>query len=139
MEPGVPTEQPTSEQPKEQPTTRASAADRFFEEWWRAYPSQRRAAKDKCRAKYGAILRAGKQGDKPGVTPGQLLAAVQAYAQSRDVARGFACQPYRWLNEQRWTLDYSAPDPQRRGRDAPGMFEAAHEITDLLERTITDE
>jgi hypothetical protein len=89
---------------------------RTFAEFWDAFPQQRRAAKAKVLAKYGSIVKS------KAATPNDLLQAARQYAKTSDVSRGYACAPLRWLNEERWRLDYTA---QSGGKRNGGLFEAA--------------
>src|SRR6202035_724138 len=82
---------------------RASARrsyDSAFEAWWELFPEQHRVAKWKVADAYDEIIRSGV------ITVDELIDAVRRYAVSDDVARGYACAPLRWLNEERWHQDH---------------------------------
>jgi hypothetical protein len=96
--------------------------DDGFDEFWRQFPAQRRAAREKCRTKYRAIVKSRR------ATPEQILGAVLRYSASDDVACGFACAPHRWLNEERWQLE-----PTPAGGARPNSRSAVRAtIDDLL-------
>jgi uncharacterized protein YdaU (DUF1376 family) len=70
-----------------------------FEEMWVIFPRQRRGSKDKAKIAYKvAVGRA---------SPEEIYSGVLAYASSDEVARGFAKGCAAWLNDDRWTSDYS--------------------------------
>jgi hypothetical protein len=125
----APTSQPTPRNPKAVGDARATdLGAAAFEEWWFAFPAQRRVAKDKCANLYAKIVKAGK------ATPAILLTAARDYAASDDVARGFAVNPYRWLSEERWTV-LPTQRSQRRGSLLEAALAAVRECEsdDLVE------
>lgn len=93
-----------------------------FEEFWRAYPAQRRYGKPQALGLYTQVLKRG------AATVDDLLSAATRYAASRNVADGYACNPCRWLREERWNLDFEQPrgsntDEQRNPRRKPSPHE----------------
>lgn len=90
----------------------APANDPAFEKFWEAYPRQRRGSKEKARKAYlRALSRA---------SPEEIHAACEAYAASDEVRRGFAKGCEAWLNDDRWTVDYSAKQGGNDGRSKNG-------------------
>lgn len=84
---------------KEEGNAGAFASDPAFEKFWEIYPRQRRGSKEKARKAYvRALSRA---------SPDEIHAACEAYAASDEVARGFAKGCEAWLNDDRWTVDYT--------------------------------
>lgn len=75
-----------------------------FEEFWKAYPAKGRVAKPQCSAKYEARLKAGD------FSHAEIMAAVRRYGTSKQVAEGFVCHMQTWLNQERWSHDYSEPE-----------------------------
>lgn len=70
-----------------------------FLDFWMLYPRQRRGSKEAAEKAWAkAITRA---------TPDEILRGTTDYAQSDEVARGFAKGAAAWLNDDRWTSDYS--------------------------------
>lgn len=86
----------TAPQPKPQ-TLEAAVFDLF----WTAYPKQRAGAKDKARSAFFAALKRHK-----GLTGPQLVEKARQYAQSDEVARGYAKGAQAWLNDDRFLQDY---------------------------------
>jgi uncharacterized protein YdaU (DUF1376 family) len=75
------------------------AGELDFEDMWVQYPRQRRGSKDKAKVAYrGAVGRASHD---------EIYSGVMAYAASDEVERGFAKGCAAWLNDDRWTSDYS--------------------------------
>lgn len=72
-----------------------------FASFWAVYPKQRIGNKDKARA---AFLRALK---RSGLKAEQITAKAQEYAQSEEVARGYAKGAEAWLNDDRFLRNYS--------------------------------
>jgi hypothetical protein len=83
-----------------------------FREWWNQFPPKHRAARPKVLAKYRAIVKS------KAATPDELLAKVMAYGMSDEVARGYECAPFKWLDEGRWQLDF-APATSANGAGRP--------------------
>jgi hypothetical protein len=91
-----------------------------FELVWDAFPKQRRGGKDAALAAWKkALTRATKE---------EIYAGVQAYCGSDEVRRGFAAGAARWLNDDRWTCDYTTvPSRESRGR-RPGFTAAGDRL-----------
>lgn len=80
-----------------------------FNAFWAAFPKQRKAGKTKPRQKFIQIIKS-KQ-----ATPEQLIKAAEEYAQTDEVIRGYAKEPYSWLLNERYLCDYTTkirPMPQ---------------------------
>jgi hypothetical protein len=116
------TEQPISNSLLKQPISRkrkpppADDLDERFSEWWDQFPKQRRAGYEKCRSLYRRVVTGRK------ASAADLLAGVMRYSGSQDVAKGFACNPHRWLSEERWGLE---PTPASAGSPDAGFRRAA--------------
>ena len=110
--------------------------DDFFDQFWEAYPRQRRGNKTKALKAY---LRAIKEGR---ATEQEILDGVNRYAGSSEVANGYAKGAEAWLNDDRWSWDYSGqaggngPDGRQQGTSQKigGTAGAAMRILDRLER-----
>lgn len=72
-----------------------------FENFWKIYPKQRAGNKQKAFQSYCKVLKEGRCSKE------DLMSAVQSYAQSEEVARGFAKGCAAWLNDDRFNNDYS--------------------------------
>jgi hypothetical protein len=89
-----------------------------FAEAWYAFPAQRRFGRDKALAAYRKARKK--------ATADEILAGVMRYAESDEVARGYACNPTKWLNEERWTLEPAPAGQQATNRRRGGsLVEAA--------------
>ena len=73
----------------------------MFEQFWAAYPKQRAGAKDKALSAYFAALKRHRE-----LTALDLVSKAQEYAQSNEVARGYAKGAQAWLNDDRFLQDY---------------------------------
>lgn len=76
-----------------------------FAEFWEQYPRQRRGSKEKAEAAYR------KAADRD--SEENIIAGVLRYSASDEVARGFAKGAQAWLNDDRWTNDYSIKAQER--------------------------
>lgn len=76
-----------------------------FNAFWAAFPKQRKAGKTKPRQKFIQIIKS-KQ-----ATPEQLIKAAEEYAQTDEVMRGYAKEPYSWLLNERYLCDYTTKRP----------------------------
>jgi len=84
---------------KNPPTPRKRGmCDEAFDRFWCAFPPKRRTAKPQAEKKFAAIVAAGED-------PEAIIRGAKAYAQSDDVARGFAAMPTTWLNQERWKAE----------------------------------
>lgn len=73
----------------------------MFEQFWAAYPKQRAGSKDKALSAYFAALKRHRE-----LTAMDLVSKAQEYAQSNEVARGYAKGAQAWLNDDRFLQDY---------------------------------
>ena len=76
-----------------------SFSDEFLN-FWKFYPKQRAGNKQKAYAAYCRVLKERR------ATSQELLASVKEYAESREVARGFAKGCAAWLNDDRFAVEY---------------------------------
>ena len=72
--------------------------DVHFDKFWTGFPKQRRGDREKAFSAWKLALTK--------ATPEEILAGSATYAQSDEVARGFAKGAAAWLNDSRWTNDY---------------------------------
>lgn len=100
--------------------TKAVSADDwppdFVDQFWKAYPPQRRTEKTKVAAKLAALRRTRT------ATWAQIMAGLLRYSASRDVARGFAKGPMPWLNGGCWQDEFTefTGDDRLRGTGRGG-------------------
>lgn len=89
-----------------------------FEIFWQAYPKQRAGSREKAETAYlKAVNRS---------TPEEIHRGLLAYAGSDEVAKGFAKGAAAWLNDDRWTTDYTKGIKNAAHRpDRPGKSERA--------------
>ena len=79
----------------------------LFDQFWRVYPKQRAGNREKAMAAYRKAV-------KRGFSEADILAGAHAYAASREVAERFAKGAAAWLNDDRFTHDYSeAPNGRK--------------------------
>lgn len=88
LEPMEPLEQDIITQPKNR-----------FDEFWDIFPRQRRGAKDKAETAYRKAIKRD--------TEDNILSGLKSYAESDEVSRGYAKGAAAWLNDDRWTSNYS--------------------------------
>jgi hypothetical protein len=84
-----------------------------FETFWEIYPRQRRGSKDKARKAWQRACRRS--------PPTEIIEGTRAYAASDEVARGFAKGAEAWLNDDRWTHDYSKQG-EKNGKSNHGRW-----------------
>jgi hypothetical protein len=72
-----------------------------FEEWWSYFPKQRAGSKQKTYLKYKKAIKEEK------LTPEFLLEKVKEYANSREVASGYACGGERYFNDCKYNNLYA--------------------------------
>ena len=72
-----------------------------FSEFWEIYPKKRAGSREKALSAY---LKATNRS-----TIEEIYEGVRAYADSDEVARGYAKGAAAWLNDDRWRNDYTAP------------------------------
>ena len=80
----------------------------LFEEFWEAYPRQRRGSKEKG---YKAYLKAVKRGNSEDA----ILAKTKAYSVSDEVLSGYAKGCEAWLNSDGFLNDYSIKPGKKSG------------------------
>ncbi len=80
--------------------------DVLFERFWAEYPKQRAGAKEKALSAFDAALKRHRE-----LTARSLIAKAQEYAQSDEVARGYAKGAQAWLNDDRFLQDYKPAGP----------------------------
>ena len=82
-----------------------------FDEFWINYPRQRRGGRDKAEQAYlKAITRDSED---------SVLTGLMSYAVSDEVTGGFAKGAAAWLNDDRWTNDYSTNPTGGLSNDRP--------------------
>lgn len=72
-----------------------------FEEWWSFFPKQRAGNKKKALEKYVKAL-------QEGLTENFLLAKVKEYANSDEVAKGYACGAEVYFNKCKYNNEYAS-------------------------------
>ena len=77
-----------------------------FEDWWKIFPTQRRGSKQKAEDAYRKALKR--------ATEQEIHDGTLRYRESREVREGYAKGAAAWLNDDRWTTDYS----QRVGKQS---------------------
>ena len=77
-----------------------SALDEQFDQFWYAYPRQRRGNKQKAKEVFIKIIKSGK------CTPDKLIRQSAAYSLCDEVKRGFAKGCEAWLNDERYEWEY---------------------------------
>jgi hypothetical protein len=99
----------------------------LFEKFWTEYPRQRRGSKKKALAAYKRAV-----SEKRG-TEQEIYEGVLNYAQSNEVANGYAKGAEAWLNDDRWTDDFTIGNygsgkgwQPRSGQSEPPSRLAAH-------------
>ena len=97
-----------------------------FPEFWDLFPRQRRGNKDKAEAAYDRALKEKRAGE------GEILYGVRCYAQSSEVAKGWAKGAAAWLNDDRWTVDYSTEPTPSGGGQSNAINDAFDEAAQKL-------
>lgn len=69
-----------------------------FDQFWAKFPKDRAGSKDKAFAAWGAAIKR--------ATSSEIILAVDGYASSDEVAKGYAKGAAAWLNDDRWTVAY---------------------------------
>lgn len=72
----------------------ATAGDSRFDEFWAAFPPERKSNKPGCRKKFAQAVKS--------VDPERIIAAAAAYRDDPNRDPAFTVNPHRWLNEERW-------------------------------------
>lgn len=75
-----------------------------FEDFWQAFPSERKANKQGCKSKFAAAI-------KNGVQANRIIDAAARYRDDPNREPAYTVAPHRWLNEERW----EAPPLPARG------------------------
>lgn len=89
-----------------------------FEEFWMQFPRQRRGNKEKAKQAYAKAIKENRANEM------EILDGVQKYAASDEVARGYAKGAAAWLNDDRWTADYSVkPSSAQANRQREQSYE----------------
>lgn len=86
---------------------RPEEQDNVFNSFWSQYPKQRRGSKQKA---YRAWISAQK---REGISGEQILATVQAYANSEEVAKGYAKGCEAWLNGSCFFNEYKSANTSK--------------------------
>lgn len=95
-----------------------------FEEFWAQFPKQRIGNKKTAKSAY---LRAVKENRGTEI---EIIEGVLRYGLSDEVARGFAKGAAAWINDDRWTSDYTArPTVNGSGNSS---------VTEALARAVAD-
>lgn len=115
---------------KEEVETERDSQPKNFELFWKAFPNKRKGNREKG---LGAYRQAMKR-----ATEEEIYAGLENYTRSDEVARGFAKGAAAWLNDDRWSFDYSAPRATANGKSAYGdslqaAAEAARRVLDEKE------
>lgn len=90
-------------------------SDTNFAIFWSIYPKQRAGSKNKA---YVAFIEAMKRFEPGKNRIAAFFAAVERYAASEEVARGYAKGAAAWLNDDRWTNEYK-PFQSQQKKPAP--------------------
>lgn len=100
------------------PGKNIALSDNYFNEFWELFPRQRRGSRDKAESAWrSAITRDDRLA---------IFAGTKNYSQSREVREGFAKGAAAWLNDDRWTHDYSEQaQPRRKHHDPSADLDAA--------------
>lgn len=75
-----------------------------FEQFWLAYPADRRKEKPKAAEAWRGAVKLS--------PPADILASLARYCRTREVREGFAPYPAKWLKNQRWMEDHEAEAPK---------------------------
>lgn len=108
-------------EPSKEPEALALRADPF-DRFWEAFPSERRAARAQCRAKFEAAV-AGRK-DEPPVDAEAIVAAAIRYRDDPNREPAYTVAPLVWLNQARWE---AGPLPPRHGAPRDAAAELAAE------------
>lgn len=96
--------------PKKEEEAKASPKKKTnpaFIDFWEIYPKQRAGSEQKALASFERALKRASFED--------IFSGVVRYAQSREVAEGYAKGAAAWLNDDRWTSEYADPPATRGG------------------------
>ncbi len=77
-----------------------------FPVFWKHFPTQRKGSRSKALTAYRAAIKRDSEAS--------IIKGLMGYLRSDEVARGFAKGAAAWLNDDRWTIDYTrTPDNGR--------------------------
>jgi len=79
-----------------------------FEEFWKIYPNQRKGNRQKAGAAYKRAVKRAVDGEE------EILRGLEAYRASAEVLTGFAKGAEAWLNDDRWTVDYTVTKQNKK-------------------------
>lgn len=71
-----------------------------FEQFWQAYPADRRKEKPKAAEAWRGAIKLS--------TAAEILSSLSRYCRTREAREGFAPYPAKWLKNQRWLEDHEA-------------------------------
>lgn len=106
-------------------STSTSAADTAnrFDEFWAAFPAERKTNKPGCKKKFTQATRT--------VDPNTIIQAANNYREDPNRDPAYTVGPHRWLNEARWD---DPPLPPRPGTPAQTRLATSY---DLVQRAKT--
>ena len=87
--------------------TNVSSKENKFDEFWILFPRQRRGNKSKAKTAYERVLKSDR------ATEIEIINGVKNYEHSNEVKTGYAKGAEAWLNDDRWTVDYSGNNEKR--------------------------
>ena len=97
-----------------------ASVEQEFEEFWGAFPRERRTAKRQCLQKFTKAV-------KDGTPPSTIIAAARRYAADPNRVAAYTASPLTWLNQGRWE---DGPLPPRNGEAAPSPLGNTDHLTD---------
>ena len=106
----------------------STSTEQVFEEFWQAFPRERRTAKRQCRQKFTKAV-------KDGTPPSEIIAAARRYAADPNRAPAYTASPLTWLNQGRWE---DGPLPPRGGAQPSPLGNTDH-LTDEDWQAIGDD
>ena len=98
----------------------STSPEQAFEEFWRAFPRERRTAKRQCRQKFTKAV-------KDGTPPSEIIAAARRYADDPNRVPAYTASPLTWLNQGRWE---DGPLPPRGAAPATSPVGDTDHLTD---------
>lgn len=84
-----------------------------FLDFWSVYPKTRAGSKDNALHAWNKALTK--------ITVTEIMNATRLYAKSEEVSRGYAKGCAAWLNDERWTTDYTVRPNPHIGNSAPSI------------------
>lgn len=82
-----------------------------FEDFWIMFPRQRRGNKEKAEIAYRKAIKENRATEK------EIIDGVRKYQGSDEVQRGYAKGAAAWLNDDRWSVDYTVTQRDERKAD----------------------